>query len=198
MVMFRTKGTPTPERADSTHLIALSDYLPYVKGCFDLHGNAVTCAEKLWAYGQLEDALKQDATIGSPDLFTKEFELLREYRAECGKPSAVTPASSQPDGHAGQQDASRAANAKAALLALMRADPSLFEGADPARFEKIPLTDQGDGKFTWGAFVIDVKAMSYSVNVEYEMGFWSYAGKFEVDSMGKWTATNLDRKHGIR
>ena len=90
VVMFRTNGMSTPERVNITHLNALSDYLPFVKGCLDLHGNGVSCADKLWAYGQLEDALKHGAADFSAESLRKESQLLRQYSEECVKAAART------------------------------------------------------------------------------------------------------------
>jgi len=90
-----------------------------------------------------------------------------------------------------------AATAKAVLLDLMRSDTSPFEGADPARFEKIEIEDKGEGKFGWGAFIIDVSKKTYVADVDAPDVFWSYSGRFTIDPSGRWKAENLTATHGL-
>lgn len=97
-------------------------------------------------------------------------------------------ASSASDG--GARDAVKA---KDALLQLMRANSNPFEGADAARFEKVPLQCRGNGQYDWGAFVIDVNKKTYSVVVVSEDSALFYSGRFVVDSSGRWKAENLQK-----
>ena len=88
--------------------------------------------------------------------------------------------------------------AQTALLDLMRSETSPFEGADPVRFEKIALVKTSEGKIGWGAFTIDLGKQTYSANVDADTTFWSYHGKFLVDSAGRWKAENLSKQHGSK
>ena len=82
-----------------------------------------------------------------------------------------------------------ALNAKAALLERMRAEPSVFVGADPNRMEKIEVVPAEDGEFSWGAFTINTRRLFFTADVEthYDMSF--YGGTFSVDADGRWVAT---------
>jgi hypothetical protein len=90
----------------------------------------------------------------------------------------------------------QALKAKAALLVLMRASPSPFEGADPDRFAAVEIRKTIDeGRFTWGAFTIDVEKRTYVAHVESEQAFWEYRGQFVVTPSGEWRAENLETRH---
>ena len=98
-----------------------------------------------------------------------------------------------PGGGGGCDDARKA---KQALLDLMRADGTVFEGADPARFDEVQLKPTGDGKFSWGSFTIDPGSKVYSAQLRTDTAFWSYQGKCVVTPFGKWRAENLSGEHG--
>lgn len=91
-----------------------------------------------------------------------------------------------------------ALKARAALLELMRANPALFEGAEPARFEKVWIQAAGDGRFSWGAFTLDVTGKTYSASIEGPAAFWAYHGRFIAEPSGRWKAENLGKQHAGR
>jgi hypothetical protein len=88
-----------------------------------------------------------------------------------------------------------AATAKAALLSLMQSSVSPFDGADPKRFEKVELEDEGKGIYRWGAFTINLRKKTYNADVvgEYVASF--YSGKFVKDGSGLWIAKNLSKMY---
>ena len=91
--------------------------------------------------------------------------------------------------------ARQAPRARAALLTLMRSDPRLFEGADPERFAGLEMQRVGPGRYSWGAFAVNVACSSYTATVASEAAFWSYRGHFETLPSGEWRAVNTDKKH---
>lgn len=89
--------------------------------------------------------------------------------------------------------------ARDALLDLIRNKPDLFVGnPDPDRLAKIPLTDERDGTFHWGLFVIDPAARTYSadLNTSGPGEAYFYNGKFAL-RWRQWTANkpNVQRLH---
>ena len=55
--------------------------------------------------------------------------------------------------------------AKKALLDLARTDPQAFMDLDLDRIEKVPIERETTETFQWGAFVIDVRRLTFSADV---------------------------------
>jgi hypothetical protein len=86
-------------------------------------------------------------------------------------------------------DAAMALQAKAAIVALTRAQPSLFEGLDADTLAATPL-QPGDRPHTYflGAFTINVEKRYYSADIGGLAWHQFYHGTFAVDAAGRWTA----------
>ncbi|HOX06645.1 MAG TPA: hypothetical protein PK280_09600 [Planctomycetota bacterium] len=89
----------------------------------------------------------------------------------------------------------QAPRAKAALLALMRAEPKLFEGADPERFAALGMKPAGYGKYAWGAFTVNLAERTYAAAISSEAAFWHYRGHFYGQRFGEWQAANIEKQH---
>lgn len=91
-------------------------------------------------------------------------------------------------------------DAQGALLNLVRSNASPFEGADPARFEKITAVHKKQKKFNWGSFAIDLNKRTYVANINSRNSrkrhsvFQSYSKKFSVNHAGLWKARNVTKK----
>jgi hypothetical protein len=85
--------------------------------------------------------------------------------------------------------------AKRAILKLMRADATVFEGADPDAMLSVPLTRQGADQWSWGAFTIDIAEKTYHATINLAHCTHLYDGRFEVDAAGQWTAQKPTTSH---
>jgi hypothetical protein len=89
-----------------------------------------------------------------------------------------------------------AEKAKAAIVALARANPKMFEGLDPDRLQAVPLKS-GEEPHThmFGAFTVNVEKRWYAADIG--NGHWHqfYRGEFEVDAAGNWRASRPDITH---
>src|SRR5262249_21729996 len=85
-----------------------------------------------------------------------------------------------------------AERAKAAIVRLIRAPADLFvNNPDPNQLEKLALEPwdlEEPHQFSWGGFVIDVKAKTYSLDLIGQHDSYFYRGEFAVDIANKWTA----------
>ena len=102
--------------------------------------------------------------------------------------AGCTPQAARPA--AETDDAALAAEAKAALVELARAQPPVFlEGIDADHLAAIPL-QKGDLAHTFylGAFRIDVEKHYYSADIGNLEWHRLYHGTFTVDEKGRWTA----------
>jgi hypothetical protein len=128
----------------------------------------------------------------------------RLHRHRCTCPSeersSVAASTSAPSAEGARLLRMEAEKAKTALLRLIRSDREFFVGnPDPDRLEGIPLSFddlQEPQKFSWGAFVIDVKQRTYHADIVAEgVAAWFYSGTFQVDASGQWTAGKPKVQH---
>jgi hypothetical protein len=78
---------------------------------------------------------------------------------------------------------------KEAIVEFIRQNPGTFIGSpDPDRLAALPLGDLGDGKFSLGAFTIDVKRLFYGADIGMEGPEpYLYSGRFALQD-GAWRA----------
>jgi hypothetical protein len=83
-----------------------------------------------------------------------------------------------------------AEKAKAALVALARANPKMFEGMDPDRLQAVPIKS-GEETHTYrlGAFEINVEKRWYNADIGNDVWHQWYDGTFTVDAAGRWHAS---------
>ena len=83
----------------------------------------------------------------------------------------------------------RAEKAKAALVALARAKPSVLEGLDAYRLESMPVRKtRTPHAYFLGWITINVEERWYSFGIEYGLSAVTYRGTFTVDADSRWTA----------
>ena len=80
--------------------------------------------------------------------------------------------------------------ARRAVLELIRSHPTAFIGSpDPGRLQRLPLEERGEGKYAFGAFVVDVPNQRYSADIGYDAPeLYLYKGDF-VRRDGHWIAS---------
>ncbi|MCX7425728.1 MAG: right-handed parallel beta-helix repeat-containing protein [Planctomycetia bacterium] len=88
-----------------------------------------------------------------------------------------------------------ALKAKAALLCEMRTPTNPFEGADPVKFEAMPLERLTDTQYTWGAFHIDTASRVFHADVTSAAFALLFTGEFRAESDGQWQAVNIHKSH---
>lgn len=95
----------------------------------------------------------------------------------------------------GRQEAD-AKRAKAAIVALVRAHPDLFEGhPDPDKLQGLPLEKSDSGTYRLGRFEIDVTKRWYSAMIGNDQTAVIYHGQFEVSPTGQWLAGKPEVSH---
>jgi predicted membrane channel-forming protein YqfA (hemolysin III family) len=104
----------------------------------------------------------------------------------------VAGCASQTPSHAIAPDA---LTAKAALLEAMHKADNSFEGADPAKFETVPLTKLSDNEYTWGAFRIHTSQRTFHADIASAAFMLSIRGDFAVEPDGRWKAVNIQKSH---
>lgn len=80
--------------------------------------------------------------------------------------------------------------ARQAVLDLIRSQPNAFIGSpDPDRLQKLPLEERADGKYAFGAFVVDLPNQRYSADIGHDAPeLYSYNGSFVIRD-GRWIAS---------
>ena len=81
--------------------------------------------------------------------------------------------------------------AKRAVLELIRSRPDAFIGSpDPDKLAGLPLDDRAEGKYSLGAFVLDLPNRRYSADIGHDAPeLYSYRGSF-VRRNGRWIASD--------
>jgi hypothetical protein len=92
----------------------------------------------------------------------------------------------------------QAKQAKAALLQLMRSDPSVFPSIDRGHYADLDLMPFGRRRFQWGMIRIDLNRKSYSASTRSGDDVTMYFGDFDVDEQGQWTAHSPSVQQGRR
>jgi hypothetical protein len=104
--------------------------------------------------------------------------------AGCG--GSPVPQETSPSVAVDRQEAD-AERAKAALIALVRGNPGLFEGhPDPDKLQGLPLEESESGTYRLGRFQIDVTKRSYSALIGNDQTAVLYRGPFETSPTGQW------------
>ncbi len=88
-----------------------------------------------------------------------------------------------------------ALKARTALLDAMRKPDNPLEGADPTRFEAIPITKLNDNEYTWGAFHIQTATRTFHADIASAAFMLSIRGEFAVEADGRWKAVNIEKAH---
>ena len=70
--------------------------------------------------------------------------------------------------------------ARQAVLELIRSRPDAFIGSpDPDKLAELPLGDRAEGKYAFGAFVVDLTNQRYSADIGHDAPeLYSYKGSF--------------------
>jgi hypothetical protein len=81
--------------------------------------------------------------------------------------------------------------AKQAVLELIRSHIDTFIGSpDPGKLAELPLEDRGEGKYAFGAFVVDLPNRRYSADIGHDAPeLYSYTGSFARQD-GRWIASD--------
>ena len=93
--------------------------------------------------------------------------------------------------HPATPPAPDALKAKAALLNAMRQPKNPFEGADPARFETVPLERKSDTEYTWGAFHLHTAQRTFNADIASSSLGLFVSGRFIVEADGSWKAVDI-------
>ena len=84
-----------------------------------------------------------------------------------------------------------AEQARQAVLELIRSRPDAFIGfPDSDKLAELPLKDRAEGKYAFGAFVVDLPNQRYSADVGHDAPeLYSYNGSFARRD-GRWVASD--------
>ncbi len=107
----------------------------------------------------------------------------RDSETSSGPPNSTAQAPEPPE------PTLTALDAKAALITLATENPSAFADfpPDPKQLASVDVNSDSEGRFRFGAFLIDPSRLWYSADIEWTGGVHNYRGDF-VYRGGKWIA----------